>query len=108
VHAPTEGKNDDSKDSFYEELEQLFHHFPKYRMEILFGNFDASLGREGILKPTVGNESLCQDSNDNVVRIVNFATQEELFVKSTMFPQRNIHNYTWNSRNGKTRKIDHI
>jgi len=29
VHARSEEKSDDSKDSFYEELEQLFDHFPK-------------------------------------------------------------------------------
>jgi len=29
VHAPSEGKTDDSKDSFNEELKQLFDHFPK-------------------------------------------------------------------------------
>jgi hypothetical protein len=27
VHAPTEEKSDDSKDSFYEELEQVFDRF---------------------------------------------------------------------------------
>ena len=26
VHAPSEVKNDDSKDSFYDKLEQVFHH----------------------------------------------------------------------------------
>ena len=30
VHAQSEEKSDDSKDSFYEELEQVFDHFPKY------------------------------------------------------------------------------
>ena len=30
VHAPSEGKCDESKDNFYEELEQVFNHFPKY------------------------------------------------------------------------------
>ena len=29
VHAPSEEKGDDTKDSFYEELEQVFDHFPK-------------------------------------------------------------------------------
>jgi len=61
-------------------------------MEILFGNCNPNLGRERIFKLTVGNESLCQDSNDNGVRIVNFATYEDLVVKSTMFLHRNIHN----------------
>jgi hypothetical protein len=28
VHAPSEEKSDDSKDNFYEELEQVFDHFP--------------------------------------------------------------------------------
>jgi hypothetical protein len=29
VHAPTEDKIDDAKDSFYEELERAFNKFPK-------------------------------------------------------------------------------
>jgi hypothetical protein len=29
VHAPSEEKSDDSKDSFYKYLEQVFEHFPK-------------------------------------------------------------------------------
>ena len=33
VHAPNEDKSDDSKDSFYEELEQVFDHFSKYSMK---------------------------------------------------------------------------
>jgi len=31
VHAPSEEKIDDSKDRFYEELEQVFDQIPKYR-----------------------------------------------------------------------------
>ena len=58
--------------------------------------------REGIFKPTNGNESLHQDSNDNGFRIVNFVTSKYLVVKSTMIPHRNIHKYTWTSTDGKT------
>ena len=35
VHAPSEEKSEDLKDSFYEELEEVFDHFPKYHMKIL-------------------------------------------------------------------------
>ena len=35
LHAPSEEKSDDPKDGFYEELEQIFDHFPKYHMNIL-------------------------------------------------------------------------
>jgi hypothetical protein len=94
VHAPSEEKSDESKDTFYEELEQVFDHLPKYQMKILLGDFNAKVGWENIFKPTIGKESLHQDSNDNGVRLVNFATSKHLVVKSTMFPHRNIHKYT--------------
>jgi len=55
-------------------------------MKILLGDFNAKVGRENIFKLTIGNESLNQDSNDNGVRIVNFATTKNLDVKSTVFP----------------------
>jgi hypothetical protein len=58
VHAPTEDKCDDTKDSFYEELEGVFDQFPKYHMKILLGDFNTKVGREDIFKPTIGNESL--------------------------------------------------
>jgi hypothetical protein len=57
------------------------------------------LGREDIFNP-IGNESLHQGSNDNSVRVVNFATSKNLLVKSIMVPHRNIHKYTWTSPDG--------
>jgi len=109
VHATSQDKSDDSKDSFYEELEKDFDHFPRNHMKILLGDFNAKVGRENIFKPTIGNESLHQDSNDNGVRIVNFATSKNLVLKSTMFPHRNIRKYTWTSPDGQTHnQIDHI
>jgi hypothetical protein len=86
AHAPTEDKNDDSKDSFCEELEQVFDYFRKYCMKILLGDFNAKLGRKDIFRLTIGNESLHEDSNDSGVRVVNFAPSKSLVVKSTMFP----------------------
>ena len=70
VHTLSEEKSDESKDSFNEELEQVFDHFLKYHMKMLVGDFNAKVGRENIFKPTIGQES----SNDNGVRLVNFAT----------------------------------
>ena len=109
VHAPSEEKSEELKDSFYEDFEEVFDHSPKYYVKILLGDFNAKLGREDIFKPIIGQESLHQDSNDNGVRLVNFATSKNLVVKSTMFPYRNIYKYTWNSPDGKTNnQIDHI
>jgi hypothetical protein len=102
VHAPNQEKSDDSKESFYEELEQvLFYHFSKYPTKILLGDFNTKLEREDTFKLTIRNERLHQDSNDNGVRVVNFATSKDIVVKSTMFPHRNDHKYTWNFPDGK-------
>jgi hypothetical protein len=108
VHAPTEDKTDDVKGSFYDELECVFDKFPKYQMKILL-DFNAKEGREDIFKLTIGNENLHVISNDNEVKLVNFATSEHLRVKSKMFSHRNIHKYTWTSPNRKNHnQIDHI
>jgi hypothetical protein len=105
VHAPTEDKTDNVKDSFYEESERVFDIFPKYHMKILLGDFNAKVGREDIFKQTTWNESSHEISNDIIVTVVNLATFKNLTVKSTMFPHRNIHKYTWRSPEGKTHTI---
>jgi endonuclease/exonuclease/phosphatase family metal-dependent hydrolase len=77
-------------------------------MKILL-DFNAKVGREDIFKPTIGNESLHEISNENGVRLVNFATSKNLRVKTTVFLHCNIHKYTWLSPDGNTHnQIDHI
>jgi hypothetical protein len=80
VHAPTEDKDNDIKDSFYKELEQVFDQFPRYHVKI-FVDFNAKVGRGDI--SIIGNKSLHEASNG--VRVVTFATSKNLTVKSTTF-----------------------
>jgi len=78
-------------------------------MKILQGDINAKVGREDIFNPIMGQESFHQDSNDNGIRRVNFATSKNLVVKSTMFPHRNIHKYTWTATDIKTQnQTDHV
>jgi hypothetical protein len=46
MHAPSEEKSDESKDSFYEELKQVFDNFCKYHMKIMLGDFNAKVAIE--------------------------------------------------------------
>jgi exonuclease III len=101
VHAPTEDKIDDVEDRFYKELEHVFDKFLKYHMKILLGDFNAKVGREDIFKQTIWEYILHKISNDNGVRVINFSTPKNLIVKSTMFPHRNIHKFTWISPDGR-------
>ena len=46
-------------------------------VKTLLGDFNAKVRREDILKPAIGNENVCQNSNDNGVTIVTFATSKK-------------------------------
>jgi hypothetical protein len=54
VHAPTDDKTDDVKDSVYQELECVFCKFPKYHTKVLL-DFNAEVGGEDFVKPTIEN-----------------------------------------------------
>jgi hypothetical protein len=78
-------------------------------MKIILCNYNAKVRRENIFKPTIGNGSSYENSNNNGDRIVNFATSKNLVIKSTMFSHRKIHKYTWTSIEGNTHnQIDHV
>jgi hypothetical protein len=109
VHAPCEDKSDDIKDSFYEELGRVLDQFPRYDMKMFLGDFNAKVGREDTLKPTIGNESSHEISNDNGVKVIHFATPKNLDVKSSVFSHRSVHKYNWTSPDGKTHnQTDHV
>jgi hypothetical protein len=74
VNAPTEDKIDDTKGSFYEELECILDQFSQYDIKILLGDFNDEVWRKDIFKLTTGNESSGEINNDSEVRVVNFAT----------------------------------
>jgi hypothetical protein len=72
VQVPCEYKGDDVKDSFCEEQGRVFDQFPRYDMEIVLGDFNTKVGRENICKPTMGNESLHENINDNGDKVLKF------------------------------------
>jgi hypothetical protein len=82
MQAPTENKDDDIKVSFYEKLEQVFDQLCRYHMKISLEDPNVKVGREDIFELIIGNESLHEISNDNGVRVVNFATSKNLIAKS--------------------------
>jgi len=74
VHAPSEEITEDTKFCFYEQLNKIINNFPKCDTKILLWEFNAKLERENIFKPTIGNESLHQDSNINGATITTVGT----------------------------------
>jgi hypothetical protein len=46
VPTSIEEKTDDSKDNFYETLQQVFYYFRKYRVKILLGDLNEKCGEK--------------------------------------------------------------
>jgi Exonuclease III len=108
VYAPSEDREDDIKDRFYEEIERLFDQVPMYHKKILLGDFNAKIERENIFQTTIGTQSVRPESNDNGIRLVNSASSENIIVKSIRFPHHNIHKYTLTSPDVTHNRIDHV
>lgn len=109
AHAPTEDSEECDKDSFYENLEKLYDHAPRHDVKIVLGDFNAKIGKEKAFRPTIGKESLHEESNNNGTRLIDFATGKGMSISSTKFPHKNIHKITWTSPDGSTKnQIDHV
>ncbi|XP_070139242.1 uncharacterized protein [Drosophila bipectinata] len=65
AHAPTEEKNDATKDAFYAELDRAYGRCPSHDINILLGDFIAKVGRKDIFGATVGRFSLHETTSSN-------------------------------------------
>jgi hypothetical protein len=54
----------------------FFLSFSNYLSKKLLGDFNAKVERNNIFKPSIVNKRLHKDSNDKVVRQVNFVTSK--------------------------------
>ncbi|KAL4096954.1 hypothetical protein QTP88_021820 [Uroleucon formosanum] len=109
VHAPTEDKPQEEKETFYDDLESTINTLPNNNIQILLGDLNAKIVKETAFKPTIGLHSLHDITNYNGLRLVNLATGKGFIIKSTMFPHKNFHKGTWRSPDGRyTNQIDHV
>ncbi|PSN35692.1 hypothetical protein C0J52_10180 [Blattella germanica] len=69
-------------------LESVFDRLSRYHMKIVLGDSNAKVGREDIFRPTIGKFSLHEDSNDNGVRLVTFATSKNLIIDHVLVDKR--------------------
>ena len=78
-------------------------------IKIIHGDFNAKFGKESIYKPTTGNESLHNTTNNTRIKMIQFVISNGLNVRSTTFPHKDIHKETWYSADGRTvNQTDHI
>lgn len=108
-YAPTEDAEDEVKDDFYDELENVWMRLPNYDIKLLLGDANGKIGRESVWEKVAGKESLHEISSDSGTRLLTMALACNMKVVSTMFPRKRIHKETWISPTGTTKnQIDHV
>ena len=95
-------KNERDKKEVYNLLDQNINQIAGSDIKIVLGDFNAEVGKEGIYKPTIGNESLRNETNNNAIKMIQFAISEILSVRSSTFPHKDIHKETLYSADGRT------
>ena len=108
IHAPTNDSEEEAKDEFYEQLERAYSACPKNDVKLVMGDANAKVGRETVYQPTIGRYSLHDSTNENGLRLIDFAAGRQMAIKSTYFMHKRIHLETWHSPDGRTcNQIDH-
>ena len=94
VHAPTEGTEEEVKDRFYEELENVYDGAAGHDVKMTLGDMNAKRDREKMYKLVTGQESIHMESNNNEERLIDFAVSRNMIVSSKYFPHKRIHTTT--------------
>jgi hypothetical protein len=100
AYAPTEDKDELTKDQFYYRLEQAYETIPSNDVKIFVGDLNTQDGEEEAFQNTTGLHSLHDTSNDNGQWLTDFATSKNMVISSTSFPRKEIHKHTWVSPDG--------
>lgn len=109
-YAPTEPDDDTSKDEFYSQLDTTICSVPGGDIKIIIGDMNAKVGSDNAnIESVMGREGLGTTRNDNGERLIDFCTRHNLFIGGTRYIHKDIHKYTWESPDGRTRnQIDHV
>ena len=83
------------KEEFYNLLEQNKNQIANSNIKIILGDFNAKAGKEDTYKPTIGNESLHKETNNNLIKTIQFTISKGFNVRSKTFPHKDIHKGTW-------------
>jgi len=59
---------------------------PGHCIELLLGDMNAQVGKENTYKTTIGKHNLHDRSNDNGIKLINFAISKNMVISSTRFP----------------------
>ncbi|CAG9833128.1 unnamed protein product [Diabrotica balteata] len=105
-----EDKEDEIKDLYYEQLNDEYERLPKRDVKIIMGDCNAKVKKKEPLNTAVsGNYSKHEVINDNGQRLIGFAMEKNMVVRSTQLKRKEIYKGKWVSPDGRTvNQIEHV
>jgi hypothetical protein len=94
VHALIEKKDEVQKDILYVDLERIYMTAPRHDIKIVWGDFNAKVGKERGLTPNADKYSIHKETNNNGWKMSNFAIARNMAISSTSFQHKRIHKET--------------
>lgn len=104
VYATHNERPEEEKDTFYHQLERAHASCPRHDVKVVIGDFNAQAGREEVFRPAIGRFSLHSETNENRLRMINFAAANDMVISSTCSNHKNMHKATWTPPPPPTRK----
>ena len=95
VYAPQQGRSNEEKDRFYEDLQDIFDNMNCRENTIIMGDMNGHVGcdRQGI-RSVIGEFSI-GDRNEAGERVIDFCVRNGMAIMNTFFKHRESHKWTW-------------
>ena len=108
-YAPTNDKDEETKEDFYNKLQTLCDKLKEKDMTILMGDLNAKIGFDNSgYEEVMGRQGLGK-MNENGEMLADFCAFNNMIIGGSVFPHRRIHKATWVSPDHRTEnQIDHI
>ena len=110
AYAPTSDYDDNKIEEFYDQLQNVIDQTPKKDILVVQGDWNAKVGRDacrnwqGICGPFCND-----DTNERGLRLLEFATFNDLVLANTFGHHKASRRWTWHSPNGQHHnQIDYI
>ena len=110
AYAPTSAYSNEDVEVFYEELQKVLNKTPKKDILVVQGDWNAKIGEDAYenWKGACGRHCNIK-SNERGLRLLEFASYNDLMVANTFGSHKTSRKITWHSPDGKTHnQIDYI